>query len=90
MAEKFRLMRERIGVAEARQVSGVEAARLIIQGADHPCIEDSLIATVAGRPFSCTALGLDDPLLLEPNWNFDPSPDADPPLGVATPRLPAP
>lgn len=87
VAEEFRLMTERVGLAEARRVSGAEAVRLGTCGSDRACIEDGLIAAVAAFRAIAPEAAIDDPLMLEPDWTFEPAPDfeADPELHVTSP-----
>lgn len=86
VAEEFRLMTDRVGLAEARQVSSVEAALLSSCEADRACIEDILIGAVAAFRATASEAAVDDPLQLEPEWDFEPAPDfeADPELGVTS------
>lgn len=85
-AEEFRLMADRIGRREARQVARAELASLSACEADRACIEDSLIAAVAA--FRAAAPGAtEDPLPRGPSQGFEADPDLDlgPGPGAAPP-----
>lgn len=92
-AEEFRLMAERIGRAEARQVARAELALLSTCGADRACIEDSLLAAVSVFRATAPNPALEGSPLLAPDPDFEAVPDfepipdfgADPDMGAAPP-----